>query len=68
MTDRILTTPTLPSANCAQLPSRETQLGRRDMRNTTGGVVFPGNDRLGRYVHFAIRCVAEVIEYMARPR
>lgn len=68
MTDRILSTSTMASVTCVQLRSRVSELGCRDMRNTTGGVVFPGNDRLGGYVRFAIRLVAEVMDYVARPR
>lgn len=68
MTDRILTTPTQPIINCARLGIRETELGRSEIKSVSGGLVFPRDDRLGRYVNFAIRFVAEVIEYVARPR
>ena len=68
MTDRILTARTLVSVSCARLLGRETELRRCDLRNTTGGVVFPGDERLGRYVYFAIRLVAEVMNHVARPR
>lgn len=68
MTDRNVASPVHPSVTCARLPGKVAELGPREMRNTSGGVVFPGYDPLGRYVNLAIRLVAEVIEYVARPR
>ncbi len=68
MTDRFLTTPTEVSVTCTRLPGRETNLARCEMAHASGGFVPPGDDRLGRYVNFALRLVAEVIERMARPR
>ena len=68
MTDRILTTPTQSTVTCARLGILESELGRSEMKYTSGGLVFPQYDRLGHYVNFAIRLVAEVIRYAARPR
>lgn len=68
MTDRILTTPTQTTINFARLGIRETELGRSETKSVSGGLVFPRDDRLGRIVNFSIWLVAEVIEYVARPR
>lgn len=46
MRDRILVSSTQASATCAELPGRETELARREMTNTQGGIlpaiVLPG--------------------------
>ncbi len=38
MTERIQLQPVQAFANCAQLPGRETNLVRREMRNASGGI------------------------------
>lgn len=68
MTDRNLASPSHPSVTCALLRGKVIELGPREMRNTSGGLVFPGYDPIGRYLERAIGIVAEVIEYVARPR
>ncbi len=68
MSDRFPSRRGQVSVTCAQLPGREMELAHREMMYASGGLVFPGNDRLGRYVDFAIRLVAEVIQHLARPR
>ena len=43
MTDRIQLQPAQAFATCARLPGRETNLVRREMRNTSGGIGMPPN-------------------------
>ena len=68
MSDLFPSTKCQVSATCTHLPGREMELAHREMMHASGGLVPPGNDRLGRYVDFAIRLVAEVIQHLARPR
>ena len=60
MTYRILTTPTQASVSCARLPSQEIELGRREMVNTSGGILLPSGPIF--MVRFIAERIAEVID------
>ena len=58
MNRRILTKLPQAFATCARLPGRETNLARREMKNTSGGLVPPGPYLMPGWIG---RIVAEAI-------